>query len=223
MLSHSPEMSKQRFDAVIVLGENIKKHWGPNEIRYHEERDGRHLYLSPYSKANVLATSILYLMGVTNTFIFSTAHTAGKSVLSEAEAMANHFRKLLQPLPNYDVWAQKGLHWPLIILEEKSLSTSSNAREVAKIIKSNKITNLGLLTVDFHMPRAELHFKRHGINARTISTQDVLQTVLPGIKDKFMTPQMLDQELRRERIITAVEKLPLGTTATGFLARLTRK
>ena len=178
MLSHSPEMSKQRFDAVIVLGENIKKHWGPNEIRCHEERDGRHLYLSPYSKANVLAISILYLMGVTNTFIFSTAHTSGKSVPSEAEAMANHFRKLLQPLPNiairnrylYHVWAQKGLHWPLIILEEKSLSTSSNAREVAKIVKSNKLTNLGLLTVDFHMPRSELHFKRHGINARTIST-----------------------------------------------------
>ena len=70
---------------------------------------------------------------------------------------------------------------------------------------------------------ADYHFRKHGVNAVTIVTEDVLEAVLPGIKDKFMNPDMVTQELKREDIIRKVESLPFGTTVTTLIARVTRK
>lgn len=218
----SPEAPQQRFDAIIVLGENIKKGWSPKEIRQDK------FYLSPYSKANVLAASILYLKGTTDRLIFSTGCTSGNKVPSESEAMAIHFSRITNTvlraqLNNPHLLRQlNSLEPSNPILETKSLSTSENAKEIKKIVTNLGLTNLGLLTVDFHLPRANYHFQRHGINATTIATEDILETVLPGIKDKFMNPDMVAQELKKERMITAIEKLPLGTLLTSSLARITR-
>lgn len=218
-----PEIPQQKFDAVIVLGENIKKGWGSKEIR----KDRYHL--SPYSKANALAAAILFLKSATDTFIFPTGYTSGTNVSSEAEAMYAYFESNLHPIlraQTENPLLQKHLNLlklPTYMLETKSLTTSGNAREVKKITKANNLTNLGLLTSDFHLQRADHHFRKYGINTKLIAAQQILEQVLPGIKDKFINPVMLDQELNRERLITIIETLPLGTLLTGTLARVTRK
>lgn len=225
-LPDSPETQRPKLDALIVLGENIKKGWGPKEIRQDP------LQLSPYSKANALAAAILYLQGATDTFIFSTGRTAGKSVPSEAEAMQAYFGRITRQIletrrknPHLkDLWSNRSFS-PIIILEERSLNTAGNAREVVKTIKEESISSntFGLLAPSFHIKRAEMHFRRHGIEATVFTTDDILEAVMPGIKDNFMNPEMLAQELKREKIIATIEKLPLGTLVTGSLSRLTRR
>ena len=222
----SQETPQQKYGAIVVLGENIKEGWGPKEIR--EDK----FHLSPYSKANTLAATILYLKGASSTFIFSTGHTAGKIVPSEAEAMKNYFIRIIQPI-RYAARINPTLGTRLNCLgyfqpitEERSLTTSQNAKEVKKFLKEyyrGDNTKLGLLVPSFHAQRADYHFKRQGLRLQILKTEDVLEQVMPCIKDKFMNPDMVAQEIKRENIIRKIENLPLGTTATSLVARLTRK
>ncbi|MEK7534746.1 MAG: ElyC/SanA/YdcF family protein [Patescibacteria group bacterium] len=213
-----------------MLGENIRKDWSPKEI----QEDPFHL--SPYSKANALAATILYLQCITDTFIFSTGYTAGKNMPSEAEAMQAYLRRIMQPMLDASI---KNPHledfflnrspfnfFPNIILEQRSVNTSGNAKETARIIRgfsSDSSRGVGLLALGFHLRRADTHFKKHGVEAKLLATENILEKVLPGIKDKFMNPTMVAQEIKRENIIRKIENLPLGTTATSLVARLTRK
>lgn len=221
----SPEIPTLQFDAIVVLGENIKRGWSPKEIR--EDK----YHLSPYSKANVLAATILYLKGITNSLIFSTGHTAGKNVPSEAQAMENYFKTILEQrrrAEKENPFLNSQLYMPpfSIIKEERSLTTSANAREVKRFLKEyhpGVDERVALLVPGFHAQRADYHFKRQGLNLKILKTEDILQQVLPGIKDKFMTPDMVALELNREKVIATIEKLPLGTFITGSLSRLTRR
>lgn len=229
-MNRSPEIPR-KLDAIIVIGENIKKDWGPKEIRE------RKSHLGPYSEANVLAATILYLKGVADRIIFSTGYTAGKKVPSEAKAMEAYFERITNSIllarhenPHLEnLWSNRS-YYPITILEEKSLNTSGNARQVVKLLekvgfKKKDFGNneFGLLAPSFHIKRVNDRFQEHGINAELFVTEDILEEVLPRITDKFMNSAMVAQELKRENVIRTIESLSLGTSIISLLARVTRK
>lgn len=151
------ELQIFKLDALVVLGINIiPGGFTREEIR--EQPD----FLSPLSRLNALAAGELYKMGIAQRIIFSSGHTAGKDIPSEAQAMKDFLKKRFPEIPD-----------EAIILEEKSIDTSSNAQEVGKIIKERGFTNVGLLTIGPHAKNAWLLFQRHGVK---IDWSDVFES-----------------------------------------------
>jgi uncharacterized SAM-binding protein YcdF (DUF218 family) len=76
--------------------------------------------------------------------------------VSEAEALSSELER-------------RGVPGPAIVQELRSLSTCENARNVARILAERNLRSVGLVTCDWHMPRALASFRRAGISAEPIS------------------------------------------------------
>lgn len=125
----------------IVLGKN----W--------ESKDP--LKLSADSKISVLALiwqlKKVIEIGIKITVIFSTGHTAGAENISEAAAMKKFFEeKCKEEKYKLDVTNVT------LLLEEKSLDTMGNAREVKNSFSSqiDDADKIILITVSYHMKRS---------------------------------------------------------------------
>lgn len=195
----------EHFDAIVVLGKNIGVDYPRARIR---QTKG---YLSPHSKLNVLAAGDLYAAGTTDRIIFSSGHTSGKNYPSEADAMK---RFLLERFPEIPEEA--------IILEENSLDTWENAKEVKKVIKQNRFESVGLLTVEFHLERAAFLFASERIYAIPLSTDRVINDRKPKFAENYAKTRLVVREREKEKRALMVQMLPLGRQAVSIITHITR-
>lgn len=146
------------YDALIVLGKNIGVGWTSSRIRKTKYK------LSPHSIITVLAAGHLYELGIAKKLIFSGGYTAGYDMPSEAQSMASYLFKNYPYIRRSDV-----------IMENKSVDTVTNARQVSKIIKEQGYNNVAVITVGAHAIRAERIFKGIGIDAIVLSSESILR------------------------------------------------
>lgn len=76
--------------------------------------------------------------------------------IMEAEAMRRH-------------WLALGLADRSVWLERRSLTTRGNAHCCAELLRREGVTRVGLITCDFHLPRALRHFEAAGVAAAGFS------------------------------------------------------
>lgn len=195
------------FDVLIVLGKNIGVNYPPSRIRK------TNYFLSPHSKLNVLAAGDLFMAGKTDRIIFSSGHTSGSAYPSEAEAMRDYLRQKFPEIPE-----------DAVILEERSLDTWGNAKEVRKIIKQHGFQNIGLLTVGFHLERAAFLFASEEIYPLPLSTDSVINVRKPKFKENYARTNLVLRERDKEKKALMVQALPLGIGkhAVALIARITR-
>lgn len=119
------------------------------------------LVLSADSKISVLAL-IWQLkkaidLGPEIKIIFSTGHTAGAETMSEAEAMKKFFEEKCEKCEEYKI----DLTNVTILLEEDSLDTLGNAKEVKNSFSSqiDDADKIILITVSYHMKRSKSIFE----------------------------------------------------------------
>jgi len=184
-------LTPTKLDALIVLGKNIGEGWSPEKIRR-----TRNL-LSGHSKLNVLAAGDLYNQGLTQRIIFSTGQTAGADYPSEALAMKAFLKEKFPQIPD-----------SAIILEENSIDTAGNAEEVAKIIEKHGFSNVGLLTVGFHLPNARTLFERFGVKIDDTDSFKAEEIVKDRAKkpelfvESYSNSPLVKREKRKERVRT---------------------
>lgn len=135
-------------DILVVLGKNI----GVERSRQQIRRNPRHLSME--SKFNVRAAGQIAAAGLVHDgIIFSSGHTAGKDVASEAFAMFGYY---LDRFPKNTV---------PVVLEEGSFETSTNAKEVKNMLErpGREDATVGLITVGYHLDRAKKFFENYGV------------------------------------------------------------
>jgi uncharacterized SAM-binding protein YcdF (DUF218 family) len=75
----------------------------------------------------------------------------------EAEAFARHL-------------ARRGVPEARLLLERESMTTRGNARGTARLLRGRATNRVGLVTCDWHMPRALRLFERFGLRATPLPT-----------------------------------------------------
>jgi len=60
--------------------------------------------------------------------------------------------------------AERGVPSELLLSERESLTTRGNAQGVRRLLRERALTRLGLVTCDWHMPRALRIFRRVGLD-----------------------------------------------------------
>jgi uncharacterized SAM-binding protein YcdF (DUF218 family) len=158
------EKGKQ-YDAVVVLGKNLGFRSNKDHIR--EQRE----HLAFFGRSNTDAGGILLRDGRTKKIILSTGVTVA-GLPSEAQLMKKHLQRIWPHVRDED-----------IILEEISKQTKGNAIEVKKVLEENNIdpNNVGLVTMGFHMPRAQRFFRQVGLNLDALPTEEILGREFPNI------------------------------------------
>lgn len=206
------EEKVERLDAIIVLGKNIGEEWDAKKIRE------RKYQLSPHSRLSVLAAGLLYKAGYTDRLIFSTGYTAGKGLtesgqptLSEAQAMKNRLLRIFPDIPE-----------DAIELEQESLDTLGNAQKVKEILKKHNYTNVGLLTVGFHIPRAKMLFGKEGIEAKTFASENVLKDRRSRFLENYLESELVQKEIKKEKTAKLIQSMPLGPQLLRMVVKLTR-
>lgn len=158
------ESQPRTYDAVVVLGKNLGVGWNKEKIRRQRE------HLAPHGRVNTLAGGLLYKKGRARKIILSTGVTVA-GLPSEAQLMKGHLRRIWPNIPDED-----------IILEEVSKQTKGNAVEVAKVLQREGINpaNVGLVTMGFHMQRAQDRFREVGLNLDPLSSDEIVQQRFPN-------------------------------------------
>jgi uncharacterized SAM-binding protein YcdF (DUF218 family) len=136
-------------DLLVVLGKNIGVGSTVEDIRR------VHDHLSPESRISAEAAGMLYEAGDGNLdLLFSTGHTAGPDVPSEAAAMKAYMKALYPDIPDDRVHT-----------EEASFDTRTNAIEVAKWLGAGeRYGRIGLMSVGYHIGNAAKLFSRLGVD-----------------------------------------------------------
>jgi uncharacterized SAM-binding protein YcdF (DUF218 family) len=152
-------------DLLVVLGKNI----GVGSTVEDIQRADDHLSLE--SRISAEAAGMVYEAYPRPdnlNILFSTGHTAGPDVPSEAAAMAAHMKALYPGIPEDRVHT-----------EEKSFDTRTNAIEVASWLDSRPTFRQGridLMSVGYHIGNAAILFNRLGVPiSRTYASDEVLR------------------------------------------------
>lgn len=197
------------MDALVVLGKNISEGIGdsPEDIRASRSK------LSLESEINAIAAGMLYSTGACRKIIFSTGHTAGPEVPSEARAMKDY---MLRHFPDISEEA--------VILEEESINTKQNAQEVSKIVGKHQFEHVGLLTVGYHLPRSFNEFQRAGVEVeQKFAAEDVLQLRSrrhQELIDRWHQSELVRKETNKERIARLLLKIdPSGRLIDAITSR----
>ncbi len=187
------ELELPHVDALIVLGRNFQP--GFNRKTLAEQR----FNLSPGSRINDLPAGLLLKAGLTDTLIISTGHTAGTNVRSEAKAMKDHIQGIFKNIPDSS-----------FILEETSIDTEGNAREVKKIIDAHpELQTFGLLTDSSHMERAVRLFKKAGISVIPFDALAIMRNMRPTLIEHYLKSEVYRKTEKQERNARIVQTLPV--------------
>jgi uncharacterized SAM-binding protein YcdF (DUF218 family) len=92
-----------------------------------------------------------------------------------------------------------------IILEENSIDTAGNAEEVAKLIAKHGFSNVGLLTVGFHLPNARKLFGRFGVKVGENESFSAEQI----IKDRARKPEFFVKTYSNSPLVKREKKKEL--------------
>lgn len=183
----------ESFDAVIVLGKNWR---GYPFTPARSPEEGSRLHLSIESKMSALAAGEMYQAGLTKKLIFSTGKTLGEAWPSQARAMWEFTKKEYPDIPEESV-----------LLEEESWDTTENAEEVKKIMDTNHIDTTALLTVDYHLPRAEKIFRAYGMNVIPVPSEEMLVRRSDHYKkfvENFHNSKIVKEEKLKEAILRGI-------------------
>jgi len=156
--SANPEARPQNFQAVIVLGKNWRERPPKDATPDWKPR------LSIESEMSALAAGQMYRDGKTTRLIFTGGRTAGGDRASEAEAMRDYLKKKFPEIPE-----------GAIEIESESIDTFANAEGVSSLLQSHGLDNVALLTVGFHLSRADRIFKSKGIKAECFSSEEIMR------------------------------------------------
>jgi hypothetical protein len=191
-----------RYDAVIVLGGNIRRTQTGYASATYTDSDqfgmlGGHI--------RVIAAAWMYLDRQASVFIFSTGTSEktkaafGPGVPTEAEIYSEEFKTLLRELrPDHPEMAQ--LEPPTIILEDRSKNTVGNIEECFAIISKQTWEKVAILSARHHLPRiktlCELIKQRRPVNASLafVEAEQVVMKLCPGkydteIKAAYNSPE----------------------------------
>ena len=156
-----------------MLGHNLGAGWKGERIRQNPD------HLSGHSKLNTLAAGIMYEAGLTNKIIFSSGHTAGIQIPSEAKAMKDFLKKRFPEIPE-----------SAVILEDKSIDTAGNAEESKQIAYRHRywFTNIGLMSTRDHVNNAFVLFRRYGME---IQKENIFasEEIIAKYIEKISTPE----------------------------------
>lgn len=247
--SQSPETPRPKLDTLIVPGKDIGVRYNPQEIRNKQLRLLLRIAginalknalketemqqgletpistevvedeLSLESALNVIAAGKLFKQGIADRIIFTTGHTAGTTIRSEAKAMRNLLKAVYPEIPE-----------SAVILEEKSKDTSGNAEEVSKIVWLNNFMRVGIVDVGFHLKNAVTLFRRYAVK---IADEDsfVAEEI---VADKAINPNVFPDNynntpiVRKERQKELIRTILLNTIdrkgkLLRIIAEITRK
>lgn len=204
------ERPKPDFDAVIVLGANIKKV---------QERFSPTDYTSPTEMGlsgggiRLAAAAELFIKGAASKFVFSGGRSArakvkyGEDIPNEAQIYGDQFSKILLGMRSHSEYQDelKDIPDPEIIHEDRSNNTETNIREVLKLIKNSPWQKVAILTSEYHLPRVkalyEAVLKDHPeINTEIsfLSAEETVKELRPGKYDEIIrkTNESPDAKLR---------------------------
>ena len=173
-------------DAIVVLGKNVGLGWKAKEIE--EQR----FHLSPHSRISAIAAGMLYEQGVSGKIIISTGETI--KGFSEAGLMKAQIQRIFPTIPD-----------EAFILDEQSVQTVGNARNVKKIADDNGFKNLALVTVGFHMPRSHMLFEEAGLKVEDVKSEDVLAKKAPEFVKRYKSSKVYRGERLREEVAKLVQ------------------
>jgi DUF218 domain len=182
MTSTIDALTTYAYDAVIVLGMNIRKTDSGYRPTTYTDHDA---YGMLAGEMNVIAATLLFGQGVTQTFLFSTGTSEktkaafGPDVPTEAEVYSQDFLRRLGGKPT------KHLE---VILENKSVNTYTNLTECMQIIgKHPEWKRIAIMSARYHIPRIEalwnMASSKHSVTVQPdfLVAEDVIEHFLPGI------------------------------------------
>jgi uncharacterized SAM-binding protein YcdF (DUF218 family) len=180
------ENANPRYDAVIVLGMNIRREgtgYRPTSYEDHDE------FGMLAGEVGVIAATQLYRQNITDTFVFSTGTSEktkaafGEAVPTEAAVYSKDFLQRLEgsnrPLPK-------------VILEEYSFNTYSNLTESAEIIHRHPWKRVAILCARYHVPRVkalwQMAVRDRAVSSAVdfLSAEDIIIKSLPGTYDTII-------------------------------------
>jgi hypothetical protein len=144
---------KPRLEALIVLGARLNPQGQPGRV----------------ARLRLLHALDLWQGHCPQGFMIITGGRTSAHPRSEAAAMSEWLLAWVDDHRDSDL--QEQLH-PCLLLEETSLNTAASARHCLSLVQKLGLTTVGLVSDAFHMPRAQLlfrrHFVRHGIRIRPL-------------------------------------------------------
>ena len=196
----------QHFDATIIPGENIRKFLGVGYGR--EYIRGRRDHLSPWSKMQALVPGELDEK-LAGELIFTIGKTAGEDMPSEAGTMSTYTERRF-PF----------LHRKLN-LAEKSFDTSSDAEQLATVVKEEGFKNVAVYVPEMHKRRTRKQFGYYfdklgltGVKLTVLASEDVIRERSPHhrryINKLRFSPQRLTQDIQEAIAFTILFVDPGG-------------
>lgn len=210
-INRSSEIPQYRLDALIVPGKNVGIRCSPKIIR---NKQG---HLSLESMLNVVAAGKLFNKGVAEGIIFTSGHTAGNDIPSEAQAMKDLLKEIFPQVSDN-----------AIILEEESKSTGGNAEKVSRIIKQYNFGPVGIVDVGFHLPDEITLFRRYGVNVKDENSFVAEEIVSQEAKDPTLFPShynsssVVQTEITRAGIINLIYLFDRKGKFLEWIAQKTR-
>ena len=201
-----PKEVPDHFDALVVLGKNWRE-YPPDE-----KPEGFDLQLSIESKMSSLAAGEMFKQGLVDKLIFSGGKTAGAEYPSEGEAMIEYLKEKYPDIPEGS-----------IIAENASIDTSENAEQVAEILaKDPTLQKIALMTVGFHLQRAEKLFKEFGIETTPFPSEEELKKRSPHY-ERFVDAYLKSGHVKTEEIKEIILRSLLYIDAKGKIPGLLTK
>jgi hypothetical protein len=183
----------QPYQAIIVLGCNITPTatgFKPTTYADHDE------YGMLAGQMNVIAATLLWAEGASNTFVFSTGISAktkaafGDDVPTEAAVYSQDFLERLRAMRKEQPELATRPD-PVIILEDRSANTFANLTESFAIIRDKGWNDVAIMSARYHIPRVAalsdmIQEKQplDGVSIDFIQSEDVIVDQLPGMYDQ---------------------------------------
>jgi hypothetical protein len=177
---------RARWDALIILGSNIKRDGdGFRPVTY----DDCDTFGMLAGEIRIIAAVILYEENVANIFVFSTGTSEktkeilGPNVPSEATVYSQDFLSRIR---------SSNRPPPAVILEDRSVNTYSNLTECIAIIRRNRWKHVAIMSARYHMARVqvlwELAREKHPVatTAVFVAAEDVVTQYRPGIYEDMI-------------------------------------
>jgi uncharacterized SAM-binding protein YcdF (DUF218 family) len=207
--------ARSELPTVIVLGSGFREDEAGKIIQP--------LQLGLEGKMRVLAAGMLFESGSTDKIIFSGGKTAGVDSESEARVMQEYLQRKFKTIPA-----------EAIILEENSLSTDENAKNVQGILDNYEggvIQQAILLTSQTHLARAKKIFARAGLDfLQGKAAEELLMSRSSKYTnhylvflDHYLNSPRVKKQKKRELILSALLLVDRQGKITDFLVKRRQK
>jgi hypothetical protein len=112
-----------------------------------------------------------------------------------------------------------------ISLEEASIDTIENAECLIPILDKYSLKGIALLTVGFHLERAEKIFRNMGIDVHGFPSEELLrERIKPNLRyKKFIDSFLSSKRVKIERVKEAILRTLLIVDASGRIPRIITK